>query len=162
MGGVSVNSLRQQGRLFALSENRHSVNVMLRLHTLFYLRLSAVEMPIERLHGTWHFSKFFFFFQHSFWCSFCVITSNKEEEMIGSGTAWTEALQRSVTTWSRHTKSAPKRHLLFDFLYEVENFKAQTLFHIKSNILFIMKIEMDNSNSTVYTFISGCRNSVHH
>ncbi len=51
-------------------------------------------------------------------CLFHAITS-KEEEMIGSHAAWTEALQRSVTTHERATKW----YLLFEFCknWQLEN-----------------------------------------
>ncbi len=59
---------------------------------------------------------------------FCALTS-KEEDKIGSRAAWTEALQRSVTTHSRATKP----YLLFEFLKKYKNWKLR-LFHATSNL----------------------------
>ncbi len=51
MGGVSVNSLCQQGGLFALSVNRHSVNLITHTHTkktvfLIIAVLESLAMPL--------------------------------------------------------------------------------------------------------------------
>ncbi len=48
VGGVSVNSLCQQGRLFALSVNRHSVLIMVEI--FYYIKICPLKKSLHTLH----------------------------------------------------------------------------------------------------------------